>query len=108
MELRFFGGLSVEETAEVLKVSTRTVMRDWKLGKAWLLRAMNGEKRVAQRGGAATKAMTSTTSSGMTLVSERHAEDRHGALSRRRNTPSRKRGSLSTSKPRKLDRRSGH
>ena len=48
MELRFFGGLSVEETAEVLKVSTRTVMRDWKLAKVWLLRAMNGEKRVAQ------------------------------------------------------------
>jgi len=48
VELRFFGGLSVEETAEVLKVSPETVMRDWKLAKAWLLRAMNGEKRVAQ------------------------------------------------------------
>jgi len=44
VELRFFGGLSVEETAEVLKVSPETVMRDWKLSKAWLLRAMNGEK----------------------------------------------------------------
>ena len=43
VELRFFGGLSVEETAEVLKVSPETVMRDWKLTKAWLLRAMNGE-----------------------------------------------------------------
>ena len=48
VELRFFGGLSVEETAEVLKVSPETVMRDWKLSKAWLLRAMNDEKRVAQ------------------------------------------------------------
>jgi len=44
VELRFFGGLSVEETAEVLKVSPETVIRDWKLSKAWLLRAMNGEK----------------------------------------------------------------
>ena len=36
IELRFFGGLSVEETAAVLKVSVDTVMRDWKLAKAWL------------------------------------------------------------------------
>lgn len=36
VELRFFGGLSVEETAEVLHVSTDTVMRDWRLAKAWL------------------------------------------------------------------------
>jgi RNA polymerase sigma factor (TIGR02999 family) len=40
VELRFFGGLSVEETAEVLKVSPQTVLRDWKLAKVWLLRAM--------------------------------------------------------------------
>ena len=40
IELRFFGGLSVEETASVLKVSSDTVMRDWKLAKAWLLREM--------------------------------------------------------------------
>jgi RNA polymerase sigma-70 factor (ECF subfamily) len=37
VELRFFGGLSVEETAEVLKVSVETVMRDWKVAKLWLL-----------------------------------------------------------------------
>lgn len=37
VELRFFGGLSVKEIAEVLKVSSETVMRDWKLAKAWLL-----------------------------------------------------------------------
>jgi RNA polymerase sigma factor (TIGR02999 family) len=37
VELRFFGGLSVKETAEVLKVSPETVTRDWKLAKAWLL-----------------------------------------------------------------------
>ncbi len=36
VELRFFGGLSVEETAEVLKISVRTVMRDWRLARAWL------------------------------------------------------------------------
>jgi RNA polymerase sigma-70 factor, ECF subfamily len=37
IELRFFGGLSVEETAEVLKVSPQTVMRDWKMARAWLM-----------------------------------------------------------------------
>ena len=41
VELRFFGGLSVEETAEVLKVSQETVLRDWKLSKAWLTREMS-------------------------------------------------------------------
>jgi len=40
VELRFFGGLSVEETAEVLKVSAETVMRDWRLAKVWLRREM--------------------------------------------------------------------
>ena len=44
VELRFFGGLSVEEAAEVLNVSPGTVMRDWKLAKVWLLREMRGEK----------------------------------------------------------------
>ena len=40
VELRFFGGLSVKETAEVLKVSQDTVLRDWSLAKAWLSREM--------------------------------------------------------------------
>jgi RNA polymerase sigma-70 factor, ECF subfamily len=40
VELRFFGGLSVEETAEVLKISPRSVMRDWKLARVWLAREM--------------------------------------------------------------------
>jgi RNA polymerase sigma-70 factor, ECF subfamily len=39
--MRFFGGLSVEETAEVLKVSPETVARDWRLAKAWLMRALS-------------------------------------------------------------------
>ena len=48
VELRFFGGLDVKETAEALKISPETVMRDWKLAKVWLLRelrrgAHNGE-----------------------------------------------------------------
>jgi RNA polymerase sigma factor (sigma-70 family) len=38
VEMRFFGELSVEETAEVLKISPQSVMRDWKLAKAWLRR----------------------------------------------------------------------
>lgn len=37
IEMRFFGGLSVAETAEVLKVSEDTVLRDWRMGRAWLL-----------------------------------------------------------------------
>lgn len=41
VELRFFGGLSVEETAEVLHISPQMVMRDWKLAKAWLTRNMS-------------------------------------------------------------------
>jgi DNA-directed RNA polymerase specialized sigma24 family protein len=41
IELRFFGGLSVEETAEVLRISPQSVMRDWKLAKAWLMREMS-------------------------------------------------------------------
>jgi len=40
VELRFFGGLSIEETAEILKVSPGTVMRDWTLAKAWLRKQM--------------------------------------------------------------------
>lgn len=43
IELRFFGGLSVEETASVLKVSADTIMRDWKLAKVWLQREMRGD-----------------------------------------------------------------
>ncbi len=43
VELRFFGGLSVEETAEVLKISIATVVRDWNFAKDWLLRELNTE-----------------------------------------------------------------
>jgi RNA polymerase sigma factor (TIGR02999 family) len=43
VELRFFGGLSVEETAEVLRISAVTVMRDWSTARAWLYREMKGE-----------------------------------------------------------------
>jgi RNA polymerase sigma factor (TIGR02999 family) len=43
VELRFFGGLTVEETATALRMSKETVMRDWKLAKAWLLRELSHE-----------------------------------------------------------------
>ena len=43
VEMRFFGGLSVEETSEMLKVSPVTVMRDWTMAKAWLYRELGGE-----------------------------------------------------------------
>ena len=43
IELRFFSGLSVEETAEVLKISPQSVMRDWKLSKSWLARELANE-----------------------------------------------------------------
>jgi len=44
VEMRYFGGLSVEETASVLKVSPDTVMRDWRLAKTWLLRELGRKK----------------------------------------------------------------
>ena len=43
VELRFFGGLSVEETAEALQVSAVTVMREWSMAKAWLYHSLNNE-----------------------------------------------------------------
>jgi len=45
VEMRFFGGLDVKETAEVLKVSPDTVMRDWKMAKVWLLRELSRDAR---------------------------------------------------------------
>ena len=42
VELRFFGGLTVEESAEVLKVPPETIRRDWRLAKTWLLREISG------------------------------------------------------------------
>jgi RNA polymerase sigma factor (TIGR02999 family) len=47
VELRFYGGLSVEDSAEVLKVSPQTVMRDWRLAKAWLWRALKADQQDA-------------------------------------------------------------
>jgi len=45
VELRYFGGLSVEETAEALQVSPDTVTRDWRLARGWLLRELSGKSR---------------------------------------------------------------
>ena len=42
VKLRYFGGLTVEESAEALRVSPDTIMRDWRLAKAWLLRELAG------------------------------------------------------------------
>ena len=42
VEMRFFGGLSIDETAEALHVSRDTVKRDWKMAKLWLLRELRG------------------------------------------------------------------
>jgi len=47
VELRFFGGLTIEETAEVLKVSPETVRRDWKIAKVWVLRDLSEDRRNA-------------------------------------------------------------
>jgi RNA polymerase sigma-70 factor (ECF subfamily) len=47
VEMRFFGGLSVEETAEALHMSVGTIKRDWRLAKAWLARELAGERRHA-------------------------------------------------------------
>jgi RNA polymerase sigma factor (TIGR02999 family) len=46
VELRYFGGLTVEETATVLKVSPETVMRDWSMAKTWLHRALSPASEV--------------------------------------------------------------
>ena len=43
VELRFFGGLTVEETADALAISQETVLRDWKMAKAWLLRELDSK-----------------------------------------------------------------
>jgi RNA polymerase sigma factor (TIGR02999 family) len=51
VELRFFGGLSVEETAEVLKVSPSTVKREWRLARAWLYRELTPERTSRGDGG---------------------------------------------------------
>jgi RNA polymerase sigma factor (TIGR02999 family) len=45
VELRYFGGLSLEETAEILAVSVETVKRDWKMARAWLYTQLAGEQR---------------------------------------------------------------
>jgi RNA polymerase sigma factor (TIGR02999 family) len=45
VEMRFFGGLSVEETAEVLKISPQSVLRDWRLAKAFLMRELSRPSR---------------------------------------------------------------
>jgi RNA polymerase sigma-70 factor, ECF subfamily len=50
VELRYFGGLSVEETAEVMEISPETVKRDWKMAKAWLFDALTGEQNHANSG----------------------------------------------------------
>ena len=49
VELRFFGGLTVEETADVLDVSPETVMRDWKTAKAYLLRELRQTEPTASQ-----------------------------------------------------------
>ena len=55
LELRFFAGLSNEQTAEVLKLSTRTVEREWSMAQAWLLRELcrDGKegKQTSRKGG---------------------------------------------------------
>ncbi len=45
VELRYFGGLSIEETADVLDISVMTVRRDWRAAKAWLYRTINDENK---------------------------------------------------------------
>jgi len=50
VELRFFGGLSHEETALALGISTKTVMRDWQVAKVWLLRELRGRQPIGRRG----------------------------------------------------------
>ena len=46
VEMRFFGGLTLDETAEALNISRDTVKRDWKMAKLWLLRELRGDKPI--------------------------------------------------------------
>jgi RNA polymerase sigma factor (TIGR02999 family) len=50
VELRYFGGLNIEEVAEVLKISRETAKRDWKVAKAWLRRELEQGKAITTRG----------------------------------------------------------
>jgi len=50
VELRYFGGLSVEETAEILQISSETVMRDWKMAKSWLFRELGRTRSIHTAG----------------------------------------------------------
>jgi RNA polymerase sigma-70 factor (ECF subfamily) len=52
VELRFFGGLTIEQTAEVLQISPETVVRDWSVARAWLLRELDGEAHRSTNGSA--------------------------------------------------------
>jgi len=54
VELRYFGGLSIEETSEVMGISPETIKRDWKMAKAWLLAALTGNKVTPSVGDDAT------------------------------------------------------
>jgi len=49
VELRYFGGLSLEETSEVLGVSTETAKRDWKMARAWLYTQLTGKQKLTER-----------------------------------------------------------
>jgi RNA polymerase sigma factor (TIGR02999 family) len=55
VELRYFGGMSVDETAHVLHVSPETVKRDWRLAKLWLLRELTGDRTPERSVRAATR-----------------------------------------------------
>ena len=62
VELRFFGGLDVNETAAALDVSPQTVQRDWRLAKVWLFRELSGGHRVEPERGVRSSDSTSQRS----------------------------------------------
>jgi hypothetical protein len=60
VELRYFGGLTVEETSEVLKISTATVMRDWRLARVWLRREIQSVESLFEDSRATSKGTEAT------------------------------------------------
>ena len=105
VELRYFGGLTVEETAQVLGVSVDTVKRDWRMARAWLLAELTHDsaRSTASRTGGSEKGEISSTGSGAGAVTNQPSvspgRDPHGQKGRNRGSARRLSGRESRTDP---------